>query len=106
MQEIAQENKRLVVPLNTATEEVNNLKLSLKDYNKNKIKKINSINRLTQINERINTLKVEHSELSTKYDDVSKERNTLYEQFDTTVNKSDKLGIFNREESRFKEYCS
>mmetsp|Transcript_34733 Transcript_34733/g.79236 ORF Transcript_34733/g.79236 Transcript_34733/m.79236 type:complete len:481 (+) Transcript_34733:120-1562(+) len=85
MFEIAQENKRLSEPLTRALKEVEQLRHELANYDKDKMSLANTKARLSVLEEQNRQLQWEHEVLQQRFTMVHKERDELYDKFESTI---------------------
>lgn len=85
MMKIAQENKQLSEPLKSAVKKVESLQNDLKDAEKDKMSLKNAKARLRVMDRQIGALEGEHKQLEAKYDEVERDRDDLYTNFEGTV---------------------
>mmetsp|Transcript_67360 Transcript_67360/g.140347 ORF Transcript_67360/g.140347 Transcript_67360/m.140347 type:complete len:557 (-) Transcript_67360:135-1805(-) len=85
MFEIAQENKRLSEPLTRALKEVELLRHELSNYDKDKLSLQNTKARLLVLEAEKKQLQWEHEVLQQRFAMVQKERDELFEKFETTI---------------------
>jgi len=85
MFEIAQENKRLSEPLTRALKEVELLRHELSNYDKDKLSLQNTKARLLVLEDQNKQLSWEHEVLVQRFSIVQKERDELYEKFESTI---------------------
>jgi len=85
MFEIAQENKKLSEPLTRALKEVEKLRHELANYQKDKMSLQNAKSRLHVLETQLRDLTWEHEVLEQRFHHVEKERNELYEKFETAI---------------------
>lgn len=85
MFEIAQENKRLSEPLTRALKEVELLRHELQNYDKDKLSLQNTKARLLVLEAEKKQLQWEHEVLQQRFAMVQKERDELFEKFETTI---------------------
>ena len=85
MFEIAQENKRLSEPLERALKEVDQLRHALASYQKDKLALQNAKARLVVQDDSLKQLKWEQEVLQQRFSQVEKERDELYEKFESAV---------------------
>lgn len=85
MFEIAQENKRLSEPLTRALKEVEQLRHELANYDKDKMSLQNTKARLMVLEEQNRQLQWEHEVLQQRFSMVHKERDELYDKFESTI---------------------
>ena len=85
MFEIAQENKRLSEPLTRALKEVELLRHELSNYDKDKLSLQNTKARLLVLEDQNKQLSWEHEVLVQRFSLVQKERDELYEKFESTI---------------------
>jgi hypothetical protein len=94
MHEIAQENKRLHVPLDKATKDVESLTKQLANYDKDKelLKKTKA--RLRETEKALKNLEWEHEVHQQRMDKIQEERDNLYNKFEESVrNVQQKSGL-------------
>merc|ERR1711865_945111 len=85
MFEIAQENKKLSEPLTRALKEVEKLRHELANYQKDKMSLQNAKSRLHVLETQLRDLTWEHEVLEQRFHHVEKERDELYEKFESTI---------------------
>jgi len=85
MFEIAQENKRLSEPLTRALKEVELLRSELGNYDKDKLSLHNAKARLMVLEDQNKQLSWEHEVLNQRFSVVQRERDELYERFESTI---------------------
>jgi len=85
MFEIAQENKKLSEPLTRALKEVEKLRHELANYQKDKMSLQNAKSRLHVLETQLRDLTWEHEVLEQRFHHVEKERNELFEKFESTI---------------------
>lgn len=85
MFDIAQENKRLSEPLAEAVREVAQLQHELKDYEKDRLTLRNARDRLRVVQEQYVELQQRHAELRAEFERVERERDELFESFESAV---------------------
>jgi len=85
MFEIAQENKKLSEPLTRALKEVEKLRHELANYQKDKMSLQNAKSRLHVLETQLRDLSWEHEVLEQRFHHVEKERNELFEKFESTI---------------------
>merc|ERR1712070_369951 len=85
MFEIAQENKKLSEPLTRALKEVEKLRHELANYQKDKMSLQNAKSRLHVLETQLRDLTWEHEVLEQRFQAVEKERDELYDQFESTI---------------------
>merc|ERR1712227_884921 len=85
MFEIAQENKKLSEPLTRALKEVEKLRHELANYQKDKMSLQNAKSRLHVLETQLRDLTWEHEVLEQRFHHVEKERNDLFEKFESTI---------------------
>jgi len=85
MFEIAQENKKLSEPLTRALKEVEKLRHELANYQKDKMSLQNAKSRLHVLETQLRDLTWEHEVLEQRFGHVEKERDELYEKFESTI---------------------
>eukprot|EP00741_Cyanophora_paradoxa_P025209 tig00000350_g24334.t1 len=85
MFEIAQENKKLSEPLAHALKEVDQLRHELHNYQKDKMSLQNAKARLLQMEGQHKALQWEHEILEQRFAQVQKERDELYDKFESTI---------------------
>merc|ERR1712216_168736 len=85
MFEIAQENKKLSEPLTRALKEVEKLRHELANYQKDKMSLQNAKSRLHVLETQLRDLTWEHEGLEQRFHHVEKERDELYEKFESTI---------------------
>jgi hypothetical protein len=85
MFEIAQENKKLSEPLTRALKEVEKLRHELANYQKDKMSLQNAKSRLHVLETQLRDLTWEHEVLEQRFHHVEKERDDLYEKFESTI---------------------
>ncbi len=83
--DIAQENKKLLEPLNVATAEVAALRADLRDADKDRMSLRNAKARLIALEREITDLAEQHRDLEGKFLEMDAERNSLYESFEETI---------------------
>jgi len=85
MFEIAQENKKLSEPLTRALKEVEKLRHELANYQKDKMSLQNAKSRLHVLETQLRDLTWEHEVLEQRFHHIEKERDELYEKFESTI---------------------
>jgi len=85
MFEIAQENKKLSEPLTRALKEVEKLRHELANYQKDKMSLQNAKSRLHVLETQLRDLTWEHEVLEQRHHHVEKERDELYDKFESTI---------------------
>mmetsp|Transcript_39800 Transcript_39800/g.104503 ORF Transcript_39800/g.104503 Transcript_39800/m.104503 type:complete len:518 (+) Transcript_39800:51-1604(+) len=85
MFEIAQENKKLSEPLTRALKEVEKLRHELANYQKDKMSLQNAKSRLHVLETQLRDLTWEHEVLEQRFHHVEKERDELFEKFESTI---------------------
>merc|ERR1719502_1451317 len=85
MFEIAQENKKLSEPLTRALKEVEKLRHELANYQKDKMSLQNAKSRLHVLETQLRDLTWEHEVLEQRFHHVERERDELYEKFESTI---------------------
>jgi len=85
MFEIAQENKKLSEPLTRALKEVEKLRHELANYQKDKMSLQNAKSRLHVLETQLRDLTWEHEVLEQRFHHVEKERDELYDKFESTI---------------------
>merc|ERR1711990_644649 len=85
MFEIAQENKKLSEPLTRALKEVEKLRHELANYQKDKMSLQNAKSRLHVLETQLRDLTWEHEVLEQRFHHVEKERDELYEKFESPI---------------------
>ncbi len=96
MADISAENKRLSEPLQAALAEGETLKRELAHYEKDKVSLVNAKARLRFLEDRHKQTSWEHEVLEQRFEQVQKERDTLYEQFvDRIISVQQKTGFKN-----------
>lgn len=94
MFEIAQENKRLTEPLTKALKEVNLLRHELANYEKEKLSLKGAKQRLTLLEEQVKTLAWEHEVLRQRSDQLTTERDKLYDRYQSTMHTIQQKAVF------------
>merc|ERR1712070_1220979 len=85
MYEIAQENKKLSEPLTRALKEVDKLRHELANYQKDKMSLQNAKSRLHVLETQLRDLSWEHEVLEQRHHHTEKERDELYEKFESAI---------------------
>merc|ERR1711907_672364 len=85
MFEIAQENKKLSEPLTRALKDFEKLRHELANYQKDKMSLQNAKSRLHVLETQLKDLTWEHEVLEQRFQAVEKERDELYDQFESTI---------------------
>merc|ERR1711871_907947 len=85
MFEIAQENKRLSEPLTRALKEVEQLRHELANYEKDKLSLQNAKARLLVLEEQNKQVQWQYEVLQQRFAMVQRERDDLYEKFESTI---------------------
>mmetsp|Transcript_21580 Transcript_21580/g.35747 ORF Transcript_21580/g.35747 Transcript_21580/m.35747 type:complete len:503 (-) Transcript_21580:103-1611(-) len=85
MFEIAQENKKLTEPLQAALKEVEQLRQELRNYDKDKMSLSNSKARLLATETSLKNLQWEHEVLEQRFGQLQRERDDLYNKFESTI---------------------
>jgi len=85
MFEIAQENKKLSEPLTRALKEVEKLRHELANYQKDKMSLQNAKSRLHVLETQLRDLTWEHEVLEQRFHHIEKERDELFEKFESTI---------------------
>jgi len=85
MYDISQENKRLSEPLAVAVAEVAELKGQLKDREKDLLSLNNAKARYHVLEDQLLSLQEEHRSLEAKFRSIEKERDELYDSFETSI---------------------
>ena len=85
MFEIAQENQKLSEPLVKALKDVDTLKMELQHYEKDKLSLKDSKAKVLVYEKELKTTMWEHEVLSQRFAQVQRERDELYEKFESTI---------------------
>lgn len=85
MDEISQENKRLMEPLGVAVHEVQHLTEALKDREKDTLALTNAKARANMLDKDLKRMRADHKDLQRKFGAVEKERDELNANFEETV---------------------
>ena len=80
-----QENKKLSEPLTRALKEVEKLRHELANYQKDKMSLQNAKSRLHVLETQLRDLTWEHEVLEQRHHHVEKERDDLYDKFESTI---------------------
>ena len=85
MHDISQENHRLKEPLTIAVAEVADLRSQLKDREKDRLSLRNAKARLNVLESQLGTLRGEHAGTAAEYSSIEKERDELFNSFESSV---------------------
>jgi myosin heavy subunit len=85
MFEIMADNNKLTEPLVKALSEIDNMRVELANYEKDKVSLKNAKNRMIVIEDQLKNLKWEHEILEQSYRNVQKERDELYQKFEKSI---------------------
>ena len=85
MFEIMSDNNKLTDPLINALNDIDNMRVELANYAKDKVSLENAKNRMVALEDQLKGLKWEHEILEQSYRNLQKERDELYQKFEKTI---------------------